>query len=66
MSDEISLGEIGRRLENIESKIDKALDDHEVRIRSLEKWMYALPASLVLSIGSVGVTIFLAIASLRN
>lgn len=34
-------------LQRIESKVDKILDDHEERIRSLERWKWGLPASLV-------------------
>ncbi|MEV0823858.1 hypothetical protein [Nonomuraea rubra] len=30
----------------------KTDDDHEKRIRALEQWRYALPASLVLAVGS--------------
>ena len=28
--------------------------DHEVRLRGLEKWRYALPTSVVLALASVG------------
>jgi hypothetical protein len=31
--------------------------DHEVRIRGLEKWRYALPTSIVLALASVGAQI---------
>jgi endonuclease V-like protein UPF0215 family len=34
-------------LERIEEKLDKAVDDHEQRIRILERWKYALPASVI-------------------
>lgn len=29
------------------------LDDHETRIRSCEKWRYAFPASLLITLGNV-------------
>jgi hypothetical protein len=32
--------------------------DHEVRIRGLEKWRYALPTSIALALASVGAQIF--------
>ena len=32
-------------------------EDHEKRLRSLERWMYAIPASLIAAIGSVVVTL---------
>lgn len=31
--------------------------DHEVRLRGLEKWRYALPTSIVLALASVGAQI---------
>lgn len=40
------------RLDNIEAKIDKLVDDHEVRIRRLEAWSYAVPASFILAVGA--------------
>lgn len=33
---------------------DQLHADHENRIRSLEHWRYALPASLAISLGSIG------------
>lgn len=33
---------------------DQVQADHEMRLRSLEKWRYALPVSFVLALGSVG------------
>lgn len=32
-------------------------EDHEKRIRSLERWMYAIPASLVVAIVSAVITL---------
>lgn len=40
MSDEVTTGEVRRRLDRIEFKLDKALDDHELRLRKVERWMY--------------------------
>lgn len=34
------------------------IDDHEGRIRSLEKWAYAIPPTLILAAGSAVVAIF--------
>lgn len=31
----------------------KKIDDHEIRIRSCEKWRYAFPASLAITLGNV-------------
>jgi hypothetical protein len=35
----------------------KPIEDHENRLRSLERWKYSIPASLVVSAGAVVVTI---------
>lgn len=31
----------------VEEKVDKVADDHETRIRSLERWKWGLPVSAV-------------------
>jgi hypothetical protein len=33
----------------------KHIPDHENRIRSLEKWRYGMPLTLLISIGSLGI-----------
>jgi len=33
------------------------INDHETRLRALERWRYSLPVSLVLALGSTGVAI---------
>ena len=38
--DEVTIGEVVRRLGNIESKMDKILDDHESRLRRVERGTY--------------------------
>ncbi len=35
----------------------RTVSDHEVRLRRVERWMYALPASLLLAAGSLFVAI---------
>lgn len=37
----------------LEEKVDKVLEDHEKRIRLLEKFRYGIPASLIAALGSV-------------
>jgi len=49
---EPTLGEIARTVERVESKLDKAIDDHEQRLRRAERWIYALPPTLLLAAGS--------------
>lgn len=51
-------GELGRWLVRIESKLDRAIDDHEKRLRSVERWMYALPPTLILAVASMLVALF--------
>ncbi len=36
---------------------EKRSDDLEQRVRALEKWRYALPVALIISVGSVIVTV---------
>ena len=48
------------------SRADLTLADFESRIRSLERWRYALPASLVLSLASVSAVIVAAIQQVRR
>ena len=43
---------MNQRLDQFEKKLDKALDDHELRLRRVERWVYALPPTLVLAIAS--------------
>lgn len=35
--------------------------DHEVRLRTVEKWVYAIPATALIAIGSVAAAIFTAV-----
>lgn len=49
------------RLARIETKLDSIVkwlvDDHEQRLRKLEKWRYGLPLTLVLAAASVVVSV---------
>lgn len=45
----------------LEMKVDKVLDDHESRIRLLERFKYGVPASLVAALGSVAASAVLLI-----
>tara|TARA_B100000029_G_C17431475_1_gene908046 strand:- start:747 stop:965 length:219 start_codon:yes stop_codon:yes gene_type:complete len=60
----ITLAVLNERLEGIEEKLDAIHDsqnrktnDLELRVRMVERWMYAVPASIVTAIVSVVVTI---------
>lgn len=39
-------------------EMQKERDDHETRIRSLERWRYMLPSSLIAAVISAGVTVY--------
>lgn len=52
MSD-ITNAEMGRWLERIEAKLDKAIDDHERRLRQVERWVYGLPPTFLLAVASL-------------
>lgn len=54
---QVTLGEVIRKLDSIEVSVNSILKDHESRLRSLERWMYAVPPTLVLAGGSVIATI---------
>lgn len=52
MSD-VTLAEIGRKLDGLDAKVSKMLDDHEQRLRKVERWIYSVPPTLVLAMGSI-------------
>jgi hypothetical protein len=52
----IELMKIKESLSEIKGKADttaSAVPDHETRIRSLEKWRYALPPAILLALASI-------------
>jgi len=58
------------RLARIEAKLDELItrqerqsDDHEARLRALEKWRYAWPTAIAASIAGPAAAIITAIAS---
>jgi hypothetical protein len=60
----ITLAVLNERLETIEEKIDaihitqvRRSDDIELRVRTIERWMYAVPAGIVTAIVSIALTI---------
>lgn len=48
---------INQRLSAWEVKVDKVVDDHERRLRAVEKWMYAIPVSVLVALVSLVATI---------
>lgn len=55
------LARIEATLESIRrdrDEMQKERDDHESRIRMLERWRYMLPSSLLTAVISAGVTVY--------
>lgn len=50
---DITLGEIARTLKRLELKLDAVTGDHEERIRKVERWVYAVPPTLILALASI-------------
>ncbi|MFZ5863026.1 MAG: hypothetical protein ACOYXR_09330 [Nitrospirota bacterium] len=48
-----TLGEIGRTLHRLESHLIRVTDDHEKRLRNVERWVFAVPPTLILAAASV-------------
>tara|TARA_R100000278_G_C5434862_1_gene151551 strand:+ start:127 stop:348 length:222 start_codon:yes stop_codon:yes gene_type:complete len=61
---DVTLAVLGERLESIEQKIDyltiennQHIKDLEHRIRTVEKWIYAVPASLITALIAATITL---------
>ena len=50
---EPTIGEVLRAVTRLEARLDKVLDDHEQRLRRVERWVYAVPPTLLLAAASV-------------
>jgi hypothetical protein len=46
-----------RSLVQSNAEVGKTLEDHETRLRSVERWKYAVPTATVGAIVSAGITI---------
>lgn len=57
-SEEVTLGEIARSLQRMELRLDTVTGDHETRLRKVERWVYAVPPTLVLAGGAVLAELF--------
>jgi hypothetical protein len=60
----VTLAILGERLESIEDKLDTITDnqtrtiaDLEQRIRTVERWMYTVPATLLTAIAAAAITL---------
>ena len=55
---ETTLESIRRDRDEMQRDWQKSRDDHEGRIRNIERWKYMLPPTLITSLTSLGVVIF--------
>lgn len=53
VTEDAVLAVLKERLDQFEAKLDKALDDHESRLRRLEAWSYALPPTFLVAVASL-------------
>ena len=51
--EDVTLGEINRGLTRMELKLDTAIGDHEKRLRNVERWVYALPPTILVALAAV-------------
>jgi len=49
MTEDVTLGEVGRSLQRIEARLETVTGDHESRLRKLEQWRYAIPPTVFLT-----------------
>lgn len=52
MTDDVTLGEIHRTTQRIEGDLRHMRTDHEGRLRRVERWMYAIPATVVTAVSA--------------
>lgn len=52
-----TLGEILRGVHRLESKVDKVTDDHEIRLRKVERWVWAMPPTLLAAAASLAAAV---------
>lgn len=54
-----TIGEMARTLNRMDQRMERVVEDHEKRIRKLEKWMYLLPPTVI----SAGIAVALTIVN---
>lgn len=57
MSGDITQPELVRWLTRVEGKLDKVTEDHEGRLRRMEKWMYGAIAVVAVISNGLGVLV---------
>lgn len=65
MNEDQEIDQLRERLVRIETKIDlyiiNGLQDHETRLRILERWRYTIPASIFAAVASAVTSIYIAL-----
>lgn len=51
--DEPTLGEVLRRLDRLDARLDTVFSDYETRLRRVERWTYAIPPTLLTAVAAV-------------
>jgi hypothetical protein len=54
----VGMREDVRSLSQTSHSTDETLDDHENRLRSIERWKYALPLTALAAVGSAAATFY--------
>ena len=53
----VSMGELQRSLARIEAGQTRMMEDHEQRLRRVERWVYAIPSAVIVSAAAVVVAV---------
>ena len=56
-SEDFTMGEISRTMTRMDARMERVIDDHEARLRRVERWMYVLPPTVI----TAGAAVILAI-----
>lgn len=55
--EDVTLGELRRTLARIELRQEDVVRDHEVRLRRVERWVYAVPPTIIVAASAVIVSL---------
>lgn len=53
----VTLGELQRTLTRIERRQEHVIEDHEIRLRRVERWVYGIPPTIIVAVSAVIVAI---------
>jgi hypothetical protein len=54
---DFTMGEIARTMQRMDARMERVVEDHEQRLRRIERWMYVLPPTVI----TAGAAVILAI-----